>query len=566
MDFSNKPIKIDKNMNQLKISSGVLISALSSSFVAKFVLFFALVLIFTVLFGKFCKKFLDIPVIAGQIIAGIILGPSLLNIANWPIFSSRFLLHDALCGQNIEIISSDLFLFIILLFSAAFTVPFLMWLAGYETDIHEMLKIGPTAVLSGTLGALVPILFTVISSYFLFYSGFSLISSIGLGLIFSATSVSIPVAMLVANNKMGLRSSKATLGAAIVDDIIAVILLSLFFVFVKSGSLGPCNLIEGDLHNVSVVQMLLRIVISFVFFFGFGLTFIPVFMRYLDRNRFVTLIAPFAFFFMLLYFSFAEIVGGLAGITGAYFAGLFQRPNDEHHYSVNTVAPFINTIFVPIFLASIGLQVNIKILSGSDWVVVAALCLVAVFSKFIGIYIATRICNVTFDKRKKWTNFETYLFGASMVARGEMGLVISTLLRNFGLISDHLYVIAIVVITLTTLIAPILLAIGFSYDAKHQRGRPAIYKEIHLGHFDSVGTQNVFDSILKILEEHHMFGTIVMLSEGRYAVNFDSSKIEVIYSPETGISLIGQEGALRKLIQVVKSDISKDLLRLNYKD
>lgn len=544
-------------MNNIYISPGVLGSAISAHFVAQFVLFFALILLCTVVVGKLCKKFLKIPVIAGQIIAGIILGPSLLNIASWPIFSAPFSLKDPASAAIVQFASVDLFIFVILVISAAFTVPFLLWLAGYETDVDDMLKIGTTAFTGGLLGAIIPVVMTIGAAYFLLGSGFSLISATGLGLIFSATSVSIPVAMLVANNKMGLRSSKATLGAAIIDDILAVMLLSIFIIVIKSGCLGECNLLETGMHNVSLTQLIIRIVISFVAFFGVGVTVIPFVMNYFNKHRYITLIAPFAFVFMLFYFSFSELIGGLAGITGAYFAGLFQRKNDAHHYSENTLMPFINAIFVPLFLASIGLQVDLTILAFADWVLVGALLLVAVVSKFIGIFIATAFSSLTVDKKTPWRMIESYLFGSSMVARGEVGLVISTLLLNVGLVSQHMYVIAVVVITLTTLIAPILLAVGFSYQGSTKQQKE--YKRLTLGHFDVLGTQVVFDTMVQILEKHHMVGPVVMLSEGRCAVTFEAEKVEIIYTPQDGIILFGEVEIIKKVVLLVKDNLQLDM-------
>lgn len=550
-----EPIKIPQN---LLITSG-----LSSVFIAKFALFFACILIFTVVFGKICKKFFKIPVIAGQILAGIILGPSFFNLAKWPIFNSILSLKDSLTSQSYEILSSDIFVFLILVISSTFTISFLLWLAGYETDIKDMLKVGPTATIAGFLGAIAPIVITFFAVITLI-GGCNYFTAIGLGLVFSATSVSIPVAMLVAQNKMGLRSSKATLGAAIIDDILAVIILSLFLIFIKSGYLGSCSFLESsDLHQSSLSMLLLKIGITFITFFAFGLTVIPVFMKYFNKNRYVTLIAPFAFFFMLIYFSFSEIVGGLAGITGAYFAGLFQRRFDEHHYAENTLSPFISSILVPIFLASIGLQVNLNVLNGADWVIVLLLFIVAVISKFIGVFGATIISNLTVQAKNKWTFFESYLFGASMVARGEVGLVIVTLLRNVGIINENIYVISIVVITLTTLIAPILLSVGFAYESKIKKILPEKPSKLKLGHFDALDTHTVFDAILQILEHHNLFGTVVMLQEGRYVVNLEEKKLEIIYSPKEGIILIGPKDALRSLLQLVKKEFQKDVSKLN---
>ena len=443
----------------LYIPKNILVdSGLAASFVAKFCLFFALTLFFTIAIGKLLKYIFKIPVIAGQIIAGIILGPSILNIAGWNIFSDNLIL--SINYYDLAITSSDIFVYVILLISAGFTVSYLLWLAGYETDISEMIKVGPAASLAGFLGAIVPIFLVALTILFCI-GKCSLAAAIGVGLIFSATSVSIPVAMLVSQKKMHLRSSKATLGAAIIDDILAIMFLSVFIILMQSGVFGVCDILENSLHASSITLAIAKIIFSFAVFIVVGLFITPILMRWLNYNKFVTLIAPVAFCFMLFYFSFSELIGGLAGITGAYFAGLFQKRVDEHHQSEATLSPFITSIFVPIFLASVGLQVDVTVLTFNEWLIALLLLVVAIISKIFGVYLATFISNLFFEK-EKWSMFESYIFGSSMVARGEVGLVAATLLRSIDIINYPIYIISVVVIILTTIATPIMLAIGFN--------------------------------------------------------------------------------------------------------
>ena len=225
--------------NAFALSPGLLPQAgLDPHFVARFALFVAVLLLWTIFWGKVLKIVVRLPVIAGQIIAGIMLGPSLLYIQRWPIFAKPLELIDHATGHITSIASADLYLFFVVLLSSALTVSYLLWIAGHETDIPDILKIGVTAICAGIFGALIPIGMTVGMLYYGGIAGWSLVQLVGLGLIFSATSVSIPVAMLFAYKKMHLKSSKAALGAAVVDDIFAVILLSLFFVSITSGIFG----------------------------------------------------------------------------------------------------------------------------------------------------------------------------------------------------------------------------------------------------------------------------------------------------------------------------------------
>ncbi len=223
----------------LSIPEGVLTSAgIPAAFVAHFALFISCVLLWTLLCGAVLKYCFRLPIIAGQIMGGILLGPSLINIRSYTIFSEPLEFVDVATAQVYSLMSFDLFVFTLILISSTLTVSYLLWIAGHETDVHDLVKVGLTATTAGILGALLPIGMTVLVMYMLLSFGYSFVQAVGLGLILAATSVSIPVAMLVSQKKMHLKSSKATLGAAIIDDVFAVILLSLFFILVQQESLG----------------------------------------------------------------------------------------------------------------------------------------------------------------------------------------------------------------------------------------------------------------------------------------------------------------------------------------
>lgn len=545
-------------MNNVYISLNSLISSgVSAIFLAKFSLFFATCFIFTIVFSKLLKKVAGIPVIAGQIFAGIVLGPTFLNISKLKVFNDNFRFFDEVSNVYYNLHFTDLFIFLIISISGAFTVSYLLWLAGYETDIKDMKEIGATALIAGALGAVIPVLICALVAFLL---AFSLGASVGMGLIFSATSVSIPVAMLISQNKMHHRFAKSTMAAAIVDDILAVILLSVFVVTLRAGIWGVCSEIES-LHCGSVSESLIKIMVAFVGFFAFGLTIVPYVVKWLYRKNYVTLVVPFAFFVILFYFSFSELVGGLAGITGAYFAGVFLRRVDRDHKIENTLSPLITTIFVPLFLASIGLQLDISVLDVNQWLIVAILFVMALLSKYIAIFITTYGSNLIYEKSNKWSFWETFLFGSAMVARGEVGLVISTLLKSTGIIDQSSYVICVVVIVLTTLATPLLLSIGFNFLSEKVSDTNEFVK-IELGRFKVVGTKHIFDLILQVLEEKKMKGSEILLSEGKILINLEGFEVEVLYDPATGIVIQGNKETVKKLIQLVNVEIEKDLVKL----
>lgn len=537
--------------------------ALNPSFIATFTLFIALLLVGTIGIGKLCKRFFNLPIIAGQILGGILLGPSFLNVTHWDIFRLPLSLMDRTSNQVFVFLSSDIFLLFICAISSAITVAYLLWVAGYETDIKDMMKVGVTATSAGFLGAIMPIAIIVGLAY-VFSPYSSLVRPIGLGLIFSATSVSIPIAMLVAQQKMHLRTSKATLGAAIIDDILAVLFLSLFMVALQTGFLGKAITLPG-VRTASLGESLGRMVIAFVVLFIVGYKVLPKISQWLQKVQYAHLVAPFALCAMLFYFSFAELFGGLAGITGAYFAGLFHRNGDERHRAERTLSPFINAVLLPLFLGSIGLQVNLRLLSLVEWSWVFGLLIIAIFSKMIGTYMAIGLSNLSGrrDNNKKWTSLEGYIFGASMVARGEVGLVVATILRGTQLISDSFYVISVVVIVLTTIATPIMLSIGF-YLQEQRKAEP---KEEHedeafVGNFSIIGNRQMFDVIAWLLEHTYHIGTAVSMSEGHRILDLEGKKVRIVLAPERGIYIKGDKSEIEQILVLISDSLRDELSRM----
>lgn len=540
------------------IPEGMLMSnGLSTAFVAKFAFFLGFLLMWTIAWGRILKITLKIPVIAGQIIGGILIGPSCLNVLGWPLFTEPLKIYDAL-GNVYTLAASDLFLFFVVLCSSVLTVTYLLWIAGHETDVRDIFHVGVTATTAGLLGALLPILMTVAAAYYML-QGFDLVQSVGIGLIFSATSVSIPVTMLVSLRKMHLKSSKATLGAAIIDDVFSVILLSMFFIAVQSGTFGgTCTVSHG--HGCSIAESLIYMMVSFAGIFLTGYFCIPKITVWLKEHKSTFLLASFASGAMLFYFAFAELVGGLAGITGAFFAGLFHRIGDDRHQAEKAIAPYVSSFLLPIFLGSIGLQLDISVLSLHQWMTVAILLLVAIVSKLLACYAATGMSNISGRRSvDRWSLLEGYLFGSSMVARGEVGLVISTILRGSQIITADQYIIAVVVIVLTTIVTPFMLAIGFHKLA--QIPEPAGYS-LSLGLFNVAGTQQMFNVILGQLAAMGDHNTAIEISEGQKVVNIEDKKVKIFYDPQSGIVFRGDRKKIEEIVTQVRKAMLEELERL----
>ena len=428
-------------------------AAFNTIFMAKAALFIACLLGGVVIIGMVLNRVLKFPTIAGHIIGGIILGPSLLNIASYSLFNAPLTLMSS-SDVAYTIGSSDLILFFISMVSSLVTVSSLLWMAGHETDLVQLKKVGVIAVFAGILGALVPI---ATSMLLLLPMGTSVAQMMAMGLIFSATSVSIPVAMLIGYKKMQTRFARATLGAAVVDDIIAVTLLSFFFIlFPAAGAMHHAYCISSALGWMAFGSLLIV---------GLGWYVLPSIIKWSERND-DSLLATVAYGIMMIYFALSELVAGLAGITGAYFAGLFYRKSDSQHRAYAIMAPFVQSILLPLFLGSIGLTLNVGLLGAKQWLLVVILFIGAVLSKLVACCITTLVSNQFMNKNEQWSLQESYLFGSSMVARGEVGLVVATLVASAGFICPEWYSIAVVVIVLTTIATPLLLAFGFSREKR----------------------------------------------------------------------------------------------------
>lgn len=268
---------------------------------------------------------------------------------------------------------------------------------------------------------------------------------------------------------------------------------------------------------------------------------------------------------MLLYFALAELLGGLAGITGAYFAGLFHRMADTRHHAERVISPFVSAVLLPLFLCSIGLQVDIKLLHFSEWSIVLLLLVIAIISKLLACYIATNLSNL-WGRRKgiTWSKLEGFIFGSSMVARGEVGLVVATILHGASLngvrlISSQQYVIAVIVIVLTTIAAPIMLSFGFSYqEAKRPVTAPV---SLNLGLFDVIGTTHLFNIILGRIEQTTGDKSTVRFSEGRRIVTVPEYDVKVIHCPDVGIIFEGNKEHINEILNMVKDDVLQELER-----
>jgi Kef-type K+ transport system membrane component KefB len=369
---------------------------------------------------------LDQPAVLGEILAGLILGPSFINLQGLPFLDAPHL------GETI----SEL---------AELGVILLMFLAGLEADLAQMRKAGKVVILAGVLGVIVPLIMGTATAL---PFGYEMVPAIGIGLLLTATSVSISAQTLLELGVLRSREGVALLGAAVVDDVLAIVLLS-FFVAVAGGS--------GE--GASSVLLLLGRVVLFAVVFGvLGWFLIPPFLDKLDQLPISQGVLAGAVVLALLFAGAAAVVGHVALITGSFMAGVFAGRSAVHERVFEGVSALTYGFLVPIFFVNIGLHANIWELDGSLVLVTFLLSVVAILSKLLGSGGGALLGG--------FSRSESLRLGIGMISRGEVGLIVAQLLVAAAIVPAETITVAVIVVLVTTLVTPPLLRLTFARRAE----------------------------------------------------------------------------------------------------
>jgi Na+:H+ antiporter len=390
-------------------------------------LFIALLVMLAKILGGLGGR-IGLPVVLGELLAGVVLGPTLLNIWRFSWFSGTTHLPDA----------GPVSLAAVINVLAGLGVVVLMFLAGLETDLDLMRRTVGPAFWSATGGVILPLAGGAAISRAL---GFSWKEAIFIGTILTATSVSITAQTLMNMNKLRSKVGSTILGAAVIDDVLGLIVLSV--VIALETRAGPAA--SGW---TGVGMTLGRITIYSVLAFLLG----PYLIRFLFRQATrlhgshtavaVSLVVCFLFAFL------AESLGGMASITGAYLAGLLIAATPTQKEVVADLRSMTNSFFGPLFFVSIGLAINARELEGHLGFF-ALLLAVAIVGKVLGCGLGS--WSTGFSGKDSLT------VGVGMIPRGEVGLITASIGHAAGLVSAELFSIVIVLVLATTLVTPALL-------------------------------------------------------------------------------------------------------------
>lgn len=381
----------------------------------------AIIIIAAKFFGILARK-CKAPQVVGEIIAGLIIGPSILGIVN----QSDFLLEMAEIGV------------IILMFSA-----------GLETDLKDLMKTGPIAALIACAGVFIPLVLGALL-YMAFY-GFApwgseeFYKAVFVGTILTATSVSITVEALKEMGKLKGKVGTTILSAAIIDDVIGIIVLTFVMGF-KNPDSKPMSVLVN-----TVLFFVFAIVVGFICYKIFKM----VDNRYPHTRRIP--IAGLALCLAMAYI--AEKYFGIADITGAYVAGIILCSIRDSEYIASKMDTNSYILFGPVFFASIGLKTNLDSLNASILIFSVAFVAVGLIAKVIGCGLMAKIC--------KFNMSDSLKIGVGMMTRGEVALIVSQKGLSVGLLTPVYFTSVILLIIISSISTPIILKLLYAKDEKN---------------------------------------------------------------------------------------------------
>lgn len=386
------------------------------------------------------SKRLGQPAVLGELLVGLILGPTALNILHWPVFSE----HEML-GHTVK-------------YLADLGVIFLMFLAGLETDLREMKRVGTAAFLGATGGVVLPFVFgTVIARYL---GGYDWYPSIFVGTILTATSVSISAQTLLELGQLRSKEGTTILGAAVIDDVMGIIVLSIVVAMHGASTGGGAS----DPIWWVIVKMIGYFAVAIVA----GNWLVPRLLRWAARWQGTEPMFAMAIVLGLLFAFSAEAFGKVAAITGSYLVGVvIAQHGDLGHQIGEKLGILAYGFFVPIFFVSIGLEADaIGAMKGNlnlvFWIVFAS-----IICKIIGSGVAVKLVRFNF--------MESLRVGIGMISRGEVALIVSNIGLAAGVINQQIFSVMVIMTLATTLVTPLLLRLVFP----NQEAAQAKPRDIH---------------------------------------------------------------------------------------
>ena len=383
--------------------------------VAGFFLALAAILVAAKLLGELSER-IGQPAVLGELVAGVLLGGSVLGIVP----------HDGLGGELVHVL-------------AELGVLLLLFEIGLETDLREMFRVGPASLAVAVVGVLVP--FGLGYAYWAYVphpasSGNLTTSAIFVGATLTATSVGITARVLSDLRQMGTQEARVIIGAAVIDDVLGLVILSV----VSGVAAGAAVSVLGILRTLGVaVGFLVAAVLL-------GRFLMPKLFDLVVRMRVRFVLLAFAVAFALTLSGLAALAGS-ALIIGAFAAGLILSGTNQFDTIEHEVRPVV-AIFAPVFFVSVGASVNLRLLDPTSpgargtLLVAGALIVIGIGGKVVAGWAAP------------WVQMRRLVVGVGMVPRGEVGLIFADIGRRSGVLSDEVFGAVLLMVMASTFVAP----------------------------------------------------------------------------------------------------------------
>lgn len=363
--------------------------------------------------GGLVSKKLNQPQVLGQIVAGILLGTYLLE-------------------------KTD-----VIYYFSQLGVIILMFIAGLETDVNELNRSKGSSSVIAFGGVVVP--FLLVGGGFYFFSG-NVALSVFMGVVSTATSVSISVQTLRELGKLKSRQGIGILGAAIIDDVVGIILLSVAISVLMPGG-------EAGIASVAV-----NLFLFFAIVFVVGLSVHDYakgevsFSKIMGLFNIDRMLISYALIFTMV-MAFVSEKLGVAAVTGAYFSGVILSMTESKHTITHNINRIGSVVFTPIFFVSIGMGINLTKISFGGAAEISFI-LLAIIGKIIGCGIGARVSG--------FSGRQSLQIGVGMIPRAEVAIIIASLGVGLGLIGNEQLTAVVLMVLTTTLITPSLLKMAFN--------------------------------------------------------------------------------------------------------
>lgn len=390
------------------------------------------------------------PAVLGELVIGMVLGNLILINPSWTFFEP---LRSSSMTEQWAVVIDTL---------ARIGVILLLFDVGLESTVGEMRKVGAAAALVALVGVIAPFILgfgvslllvkEVPASLTVMSQNFDLTNiHLFIGATLCATSVGITARVFKDLGKMHIPEAKIILGAAVIDDVLGLIILAIVSGIVVAGASGT---------SVSIGELLRIGGTSIGFLVGalvIGMFLIPRIMKWLSRIRTsgMMMISGILFCFLL---SYLANLAGLAAIVGAFAAGLILEPvhfkdfHEDKHLG-DFLAPVL-TLMVPIFFVTMGIQVRLETFARLD---VLGLALLLTLAAIVG----KQVCGLVVRK-----GLDRFTIGLGMIPRGEVGLIFASIGKALGVVDDSLFSAIVIMVILTTLVTPALLKLSLQRQSR----------------------------------------------------------------------------------------------------